>query len=390
MKSQFFELLSGNKAFGVGLSLDQVKNFQEKWKKSLDDFVFLLILAGSKTSEVEGISWAGSTPQSRSYTALADADLVLKGPLKSRKWPLPVLPGGVSPALISYVSSCFIGTKPTVIAAGLLHKPTFPHLLLEPSFSGPADCLSSGKAMSKSRVDQLWQEGFSMGVRLKTPLLITECVPGGTTTAQAILCGIGIEVSELISGSVLIPPFSLKKELVRKGLENAALGPNPLPKKLLAAVGDPFQVIAVGLVLGAREAKQPVLLGGGSQMLAVLALALASIEPELRFSFVENIAIATTSWLVKESHSGNKFNSSFIRLMELVSDYFGVCLMGFSSGLSFEESTKKVLRDYELGYVKEGVGAGALSFLAKMKGVTSAQLVQACDLAVEQLESTHH
>ena len=46
----------------------------------------------------------------------------------------------------------------------------------------------------------------------------------------------------------------------------------------------------------------------------------------------------------------------------------------------------KVLRDYELGYVKEGVGAGALSLLAQMKGANCQDLVDACEKAVYELD----
>ena len=46
---------------------------------------FFLILAGSQTAEIEGISAAGSTAVSRRYTAVADAELLLRGPMSSKK-----------------------------------------------------------------------------------------------------------------------------------------------------------------------------------------------------------------------------------------------------------------------------------------------------------------
>ncbi len=51
----------------------------------------------------------------------------------------------------------------------------------------------------------------------------------------------------------------------------------------------------------------------------------------------------------------------------------------------FNDSNQKVLRDYEIGYVKEGVGAGALSLLAQIKGLTQKEMVEKCDLEVANL-----
>ena len=386
MKSFFTSIDPGINAFGVDFSANQIEDFLNSWRNSINDFNFILILAGSRTSEIDGISWAGLTPQSRRYTAIADAELILNGPLSSSRWPLPSLPGGISPAVISYAATKFIGINPLVIVDGLLYSPPFIHLLFDSPSIGPANCLSSGKAMSLDRVKKLWDSGFEMGKRLKKPLLIAECVPGGTTTAHAVLKGLGLEVSELISGSVLKPPFLLKKNLVDEGLKAACLSSNSCAKSLISAVGDPFQAIATGLLIGASHAKQPVLLGGGSQMLAVLALSLLEVNPMLRSEFIANIAIGTTPWLVRESNCQNNSKSSFVSLMESISQFFGIGILGFCSGLNFQSSKKKVLRDYEIGYVKEGVGAGALSILAQLKGISLKDLVDVCELTVEQLE----
>ena len=53
--------------------------------------------------------------------------------------------------------------------------------------------------------------GIAMGLRLRKPLLLAECVPGGTTTALAVLTGIGLSVGEFISGSTRKPAVNLKK-----------------------------------------------------------------------------------------------------------------------------------------------------------------------------------
>ncbi len=379
-------LPSGVFAFGEGLHKKNVKEKIRIWKENSTNMAFFLILAGSQTAEIEGISAAGSTAVSRRYTAVADAELLLRGPNLPKRWPLPPLPAGVSPALISYVASRFLKIKPTIVSAGLLQKPPFSHISLESNDIGPARCLSSGNAMERTRVKFLLDGGLKMGRKLRRPLLITECVPGGTTTAFAVLSGLGINVNGLISGSHKNPPSELKTKLVKQGLEAAKLEKNPSSIDLMAAVGDPFQPIALGLLMGARKFGQEILLGGGCQMLAVLALALNEIQPKSRAEFVGKILIGTTSWLVDESLSPAKSkDSSFIHLMNLVASHFKVNIFGLASGYRFSDSNQKVLRDYEIGYVKEGVGAGALSLLAQINGLTQREMIEMCDLEVNNL-----
>ena len=383
-------LPTGVLAFGKGIQEQYIHERVNSLHENITNTAFFLILAGSQTAEIEGISSAGSTPISRRYTAVADAELLLRGPMNPKRWPLPPLPGGVSPALISYVASRFLKIKPIIISAGLLEKPSFAHVSLESPEIGPARCLSSGNAMEISRVKRLFDGGLKIGKKLKKSLLITECVPGGTTTAFAVLSGLGVNVNGLISGSHRNPPSELKTKLVNQGLKAAKLNKNPSSIELMAAVGDPFQPIAVGILLGARESGQDILLGGGCQMLAVIALALNEIEHESRSKFVEKILIGTTSWLVDESLSSSKKRNSFIHLTNHVAKHFKVKILGLASGYRFNDSHQKMLRDYELGYVKEGVGAGALSLLAQIKGLTQKEMINKCDKEVVNLcKSTH-
>ncbi|WP_269622470.1 nicotinate-nucleotide--dimethylbenzimidazole phosphoribosyltransferase [Prochlorococcus marinus] len=380
------ELPEGCKAFGASSSSSsKLKMMKRLWTLAGNDINSLLVLANSKTAEIKGISAAGSTKESRRYTAAADAELLLLGPSAQRKWPLPPLPAGVSPALISHVAANLLEVKTLVLSVGLSQVPSCPYLAVDGASVGPSECLTTGKAMNINRVDTLWRKGLEMGLRMCKPLLISECVPGGTTTALAVLTGLGVSVDDLISSSSRTPPTGLKKKLVAKGLNSAGLGIHPAPKDLLAAVGDPFQPFAVGLLLGAREAEQPVLLGGGGQMVAVLATALASMDDSLRDKFVEGISIATTAWLANESFSSFQTPSAFSTLIERIEGFFEVSLLGLSCGLRFCRSSKKVLRDYEHGFVKEGVGAGAFTLLAQLNGFTCQKLLEECEEAVDSL-----
>ncbi len=376
----------GCKSFGrVTASKTKLENRLNYWREVSNNFVFLLVLSGTKTAEIDGISAAGSTSKARRYTAIADAELVLRGPGLIKKFPLPALPGGVTPALITYVASRWIGVDPLVLAVGLTDSPPFPHLRLEAPFLGPSSCITTGKAMDSNRVKSLLHRGFLMGIKMSQPLLLAECVPGGTTTAQAVLSGMGLPVQNLIGGSAIRPPVELKSKIVEEGLRAANLGNEISAIKLISTIGDPFQALATGLLLGTRKAGQQILLGGGSQMLAVLALALQCLDPEDREEFASGISLGTTSWLFEASTNSPLDKSSIKKLMHLIEDHFDVDLLGLVAGLHFNKSRYKALKEYELGYVKEGVGAGALTLVAQIQGADCGQLVDACDLAMDHL-----
>ena len=354
----------------------------------------LLLLAATETASVEGISAAGASPLSRRQTAAADAELLLLGPLAQRTHGLPPLPAGVTPALISHVVLRDLGLldHTLVVDLGCPVAPAIPHLRL-PALEGstPACCLSSGKAMDPGRVQALLARGLRWGDRLgrpagaggllPNPLVVAECVPGGTTTALAVLEGLGVRAQGLVSGSLRHPAHGLKAALVGQGLAAAnpmgAQGKNSAwdPLAVVAAVGDPMQPLAAGLVLGAAAQGVPVLLAGGSQMAAVLALALAIAPAEGRPALLELVQVATTAWVAQDS------GSNLALLLERIAGRWGLeqPLVPQVAGLRFSDCRSQALRDYEQGYVKEGVGAGGLALLWERCGHSPQELASACD-----------
>ena len=81
-------------------------------KKNINNFKIFLVIAGTNTSQIPGISAAGINAKSRRITALADAEFLLIGASKDHKYKLPPLNAGVTPALISYVCSKLINVNP--------------------------------------------------------------------------------------------------------------------------------------------------------------------------------------------------------------------------------------------------------------------------------------
>ncbi|OUW47213.1 MAG: hypothetical protein CBD47_05025 [Synechococcus sp. TMED187] len=243
--------------------------------------------------------------------------------------------------------------------------------------------------MSLDRVEQLWERGRRLGAVLRGPLVLAECVPGGTTTAQAVLSGLGVPVDDLVSGSARQPPLVLKQSLVADGLKAAALRPPIQPKPLVAAVGDPFQALAAGLIEGAMESGQPLMLAGGSQMLAVLALALTGCAPHERPVLASQLLLGTTAWLADEQLAEmvdqRPSPPAFPELLQRVSRFLELPILAIASGLRLQFSRHQQLRDYELGHVKEGVGAGGLALLAQLRGIGTDQLLADCDRAMDAL-----
>ncbi len=366
------------KYFGSDISRSEILNKINIIKNDIDSFLFYLIIAGTHTSQIKGISAAGIDSHSRKITALADAEFCLFGSIKDCKYKLPFLKAGVTPALITNVCRVLLDANLIVIPIGVYKKPYFRHVLVEKTYENPSNCLSTGKTMDKSRVSNLYKKGLSIGLMTNKPIVISESVPGGTTTAQAIMEAFGLDVADLVGSSLLIPPRKLKSEIIRTGLLNANLDGNFTSIDVISALGDPFQAFSMGLLIGARKSNNTVILAGGSQMVAILLLALEFISLAEKQFFSERVFVITTGWLT--------YDESLKKLLKKVADKHKVKLFGFASGLNFHSSKIKELRDYEKGYVKEGVGAGGLSLLAYLKGFKYEEIVSECESTIKRMK----
>ena len=347
-------------------------------KQNIKNFKIFLVIAGTNTSQIPGISAAGISAKSRRTTALADAEFFLNGASKEHKYKLPLLKAGVTPALISYVCLKLINIYPVIIPLGIGIKPHFNHCVVEDSDLGPSNCLTTGKSMTKKRVLNLYERGLKIGKSSKQPVLISESVPGGTTTAQAVMEAFGLQVSNLVGSSLFKAPRELRRKIIQRGLLNAKLKNDFDSFDVVASVGDPFQAFSMGLLIGARLSKQPVILSGGSQMIAVILLALEFLDKKNKEVFIENVFLATTGWLIKD----NSLND----LLKLINKKYDVDIVGLASPLNFKSSTYKELKDYELGHVKEGVGAGGLSILAFLNGFRNKEIVSLCQQNLEMMK----
>jgi len=326
--------------------------------------VFACVLGFTDTGLIPNISAAGATPEDRKYTALADAEFLVTG--ANPNFPLPPLVAGASPVLISRAVVAAQELPLFVFDSGLAIAPTVKAISLG---GKPANCLSRGKALPIETVLQLFVQGLVWGEKLAQAgayAILSECVVGGTTTALAVLTALGIDAKDKINSSHPTCNHSQKWEVVQSGLQH--LDPEASPFEIVAAVGDPMQIAVAGMAIAASR-HAGVLLAGGTQMLAVYALARAiAIYKNLIWN-PDAIIIGTTRW-VAEDPTGHT-----VDLALAVQD---VPLL--ATKLSFANSKFPQLRAYEQGFVKEGVGAGGAAIAAHLyQGWTQKRLLKAIE-----------
>lgn len=308
---------------------------------------FICGMGFTETALIPGISAAGATPEARKFTAIADAEVLLRG--KSDR--LPTAPDGYpSPVVISLAICRALDIPVQVVDCGLPERLSEMEAAL--SEVAIARCLSTGRALDRDVVEKLWRAGWEWGDRgWDSYLVIGECVAGGTTTALAVLLGLGVAADGKVNSSHPTCNHAQKLAIARQGLGTKDFSD---ALDVIAAVGDPMQPFVAGLALSASR-HCPVILAGGTQMLAVWAvMAQVARERELEWSS-DRIAIGTTRWVAADP------TGDTIGLANLLSP---VPLL--ATELSFAPSHYAQLQAYERGFVKEGVGAGGLAIAANL------------------------
>lgn len=321
---------------------------------------FACVLGFTETGLIEGISAAGATPDDRQYTAIADAEFLACGVQANPQFPLPPLMAGASPTLITRAIVAQLQIPVLIFNAGLPQPPTVPAIDLG---GIPARCLTTGKAIDSTVVENLFQQGLRWGEKLaqQNPqgyLVLGECVVGGTTTALSVLTGLGWRVEGKINSSHPACNHQQKWAIVQQGLDrwrsfSSSNCPGDHPFAVVAGLGDPMQIFVAGMTIAASRTSG-VLLAGGTQMLAVYALARSIAQAENLCWQPEQAVVGTTRWVAEDA------TGDTIGLAELLE----VPLL--ATNLSFADSRYAQLRVYEQGYVKEGVGAGGCAIAAHL------------------------
>lgn len=344
-----------------------------QWLEKYSDCrpMFTCTLGFTDTALIEGISSAGATIESRRYTALADAEFLVKGIQPQPIFPLPPLIVGVSPTVISRSVVEEFDLPVRIFNAGLLQSPSVPAVDLG---GKSALCVSTGKALPLDTVNHLYQQGLKWGKILAREaqdsyLILSECVVGGTTTALAVLTALGIPAENKVNSSHPVCNHQQKWHIVQQGIKNTNYDLRD-PLQIVAAVGDPMQIFVAAMALSASP-YVGVMLAGGTQMLAVFALVKALADPS--YHGWDNIIVGTTRW-VAEDKTGDT-----IALAKLVGDV-SLC----ATQLNFTSSRFPSLQAYERGFVKEGVGAGGSAIASHLLGISQEKLLEITEKMLEQ------
>ncbi|MEH2371383.1 nicotinate-nucleotide--dimethylbenzimidazole phosphoribosyltransferase [Nostoc sp.] len=411
------------------ISIYTQKELGEQWLRRYRGClpVFACVLGFTETGLIPGISAAGRTPEDRKYTACADAEFLYYGPEHKAQYPLPPLAAGASPVLISRAVFESLKIPINLFNAGLPQPPAVPVIDLG---GAPAKCLSGGAAMEITTVHHLFEQGLLWGERLAANiqqgyLIVGECVVGGTTTALAILTGLGIDAAGKVNSSHPVCNHAQKWALVQAGLEKMRGSreqgrqgrqgeqgeinfqsqiQNPKlvlsevevsqiqnsvdPLQLVAAVGDPMQVVVAGMAIAASRSCG-VMLAGGTQMLAVYALMSAIAQAYALSWQPEAVVVGTTRW-VAEDPTGATVDLA-LNLGKISLTPTGGTPPLLATHLSFADSHYPQLRAYEQGFVKEGMGAGAACIAAHLsQDWQQHQLLAAIEAQLERLSTASH
>lgn len=328
------------------LNEDRGKAFLESiWNKKA---AYCCVIGNTETAKIPGVSAAGANPEATDFTPAADMELLYFGRCKCIDG-VPITPDGIPTPGIVTMSALKLAPMPIfVVNGGLRVKPHTPYIEVDGS---PGGDIRTGKAVkgAERAFDRALVAGRQLA-KMVDYLVVGESIPGGTTTALGVLTALGYDTKEKVASTFPVNPHDLKGKVVAEGIAASGIDPELLRNDAMAAVqavGDPMMAPAAGLIAGAAESV-PVLMAGGTQMAAVLAIIKAMDD-----TVMDNLALGTTRWISEDKTSD---------LTGLVSQMGDVPVM--AANLNFSASRYDGLRVYETGLVKEGVGAGGSSIMA--------------------------
>ena len=328
--------------------------------------IFAFYFIGSTfTSTIPGISIAGPNPEGTLYTPTLDVEYLVYGIPKTLNV-IPVTPEGIpTPAIITRTCLQICKIPYLIVNCGTYVEPKIPHIKL-PS-AKPGNRIDSGYALPIEIVENLFNESRELAKLILKNIdcvLIGESIPGGTTTALGILIGLGYNAWGKVSSASPNNPHDLKKKVVEEGLKKSGIKPSKEnnPFQIVSNLGDPVHISITGFVYEALNRNVKVVLAGGTQMAAVLAL-LKSFKANLS----SNVIIATTRWIINDK------TSSLVSLVEEIEPNVPIVAVN----LNFSNAPFEGLRKYEEGYVKEGVGAGGTTLITHvLTGKTMKEICQ--------------
>ena len=175
-------------------------------------FLFAMVMSYTETCEIPGLSAAGASIDSFKLTPPADAEYLHYGYCKTLRG-IPVTPDGKpTPAVMTKAALESASIPHMVISAGSSVTPQLPYV--EAGLK-PGRNIRVRDAMTIADVVHAMDRGRIVG-RSMAPLadciIIGESIPAGTTTAMAVLYGLGFHLR--VSSSMPENPVRLKEDVM--------------------------------------------------------------------------------------------------------------------------------------------------------------------------------
>ena len=326
---------------------------------------FLLAASVTKTCEIEGITQAG-IPGKIAYTPTLDAEFITTQKLFSMP-EIAETPSGVpTPALITRaIENLNSFSTIEILDLGLEVKPE--QTQLHDFNMTPSESITTG---AKIDAKEVFQKGMKFGTEYELKgsyLILGESTPSGTTTAMASALALGYDCADDFSSSFLNSPDSIKSETINATL--SLINDEMSRFEKLSIVSDNMLLFCAGFLLEASR-RFHVVLAGGTQMAACLLIADALREDVLMRAKHDNISLATSQWVARDE------NSDIAHLLSLLS-YTPHALY---TTFSFENAEIPVLKKYDEGEAKEGVGAGASLAYGAVNGLSNEAVLNEIEL----------
>ncbi len=307
-------------------------------------FLLSLVISYTETCEIPGITVAGASRDMMQLTPPCDAEYLHYGYCKTNDT-IPMTPDGKpTPGLLTKIALESASIPHMIVNAGSKVTPQMP--FVETGMSHGRN-ISTHDAMTYSMVTHAVDYGRIVGrtmASLTDCLVIGESIPGGTTTALAVLRALGFDAR--VSSSMPDNPGALKGRIA-----SIALGrvDSEHPYSIVAKVGDPMIPFVAGMLSAASETSK-IILAGGTQMAAVLAFA-----SKIGFNN-DNALIGTTSYITDDK------SANFVSMIDSIAD---IPIVAVDPGLA--ASKHSGLRAFSEGFAKEGVGAGGCITASMLK-----------------------
>ncbi len=320
---------------------------------------FLLAAAVTRTCEIPGITQAG-IPGQIPLTPVLDAEFLCTGRVYSLDDPAKTASGIPTPGLLTRaVHELHPFASLSVLDLGLEHAPRYCPTV---SFGfTPTPSIDKPESFD---AEETFEAGLDFGRRYRLSgdfAVVGESTPGGTTTAQAAVGALGYDTAGHFASSFRHAPAALKADTVRRALATVPPGAGTFAR--LGQTADRTLLFTAGFMLTASR-RFPVVLGGGTQMAAALLIA-DTLARQLRIAFdPRRLTLCTTRWIADDGAS------DIAALLRQLSFDVRACYADFL----YTDATVPVLRRYDEGEAKEGVGAGAALAYGLGNGLSPAQI----------------